>query len=81
MQEQVGTLERAGKYLVKTRNLRKECALSATQAARSDNPEVQALAVISVALAEAVGAKDDGWVGKIKQELGYAAIRNAGGGQ
>lgn len=67
----VTKLEHAGRYLVKTHNLRSECMMSATQAARAANPDARALAVLSVALAEVVGARDDGWVAEIKGTLGY----------
>jgi len=64
-------LERVGKYLVKTYDLREDCKLVATEAAQSPNADVRALAVLTVALADIVGAKDDGWVAQIKTTLGY----------
>jgi hypothetical protein len=65
----IQAIENAGIYLVRSRNLEGECRLNATEAARSDNPDVQALAIFSVALAEVTGAKDDGWVKEIKSTL------------
>lgn len=69
------TLEHAGKYLVKTRNLITEArTFTATAAAESRNPDVQALAVLSV-LVFRVGAalsrrmKHDGWVDDICEAL------------
>lgn len=68
------TLENAGKYIVKSYNLRNECELSATQAARHENPNVQALAVISIGLAgvifNGIDGSEDGWVLEAKAALG-----------
>jgi hypothetical protein len=69
----VRILEHAGKHLVKSRGSEVYGAarsLNATQAARSTNPDVQALAVLSVLLYRAVGSQQDGWVDEITAILG-----------
>lgn len=69
----IRSLEHAGKYIVKSRGLIAECEkLSAIDGANSDNPGLQALAVISVALARVLGVRDDGWTNTICNRLGVS---------
>lgn len=68
--EAVLILEHAGTHIVRSQSLRKECLLLATEAARHHNPDVNTLAILSVALAEVIEAKNDGWVNEIKRTLG-----------
>lgn len=71
MQQAISKLEHAGKYIVKSRRLEAAClCFTAVDGANSNNPDLQALAVISVALARVVGAQDDGWTGKVCTRLG-----------
>lgn len=68
--EAITKLEHAGKYIVKSRSLQAACCcFSAVDGANSDNPDLQALAVISVALARVVGAQDNGWTRTICNRL------------
>src|ERR1700730_18895904 len=65
----ISKIENAGKYLVKSRALRKECQLTATQAAHSRNPDVQALALLSLVLAEITGQQNELWCLEVKAAL------------
>ena len=70
VREAITTIENAGKYLVESRKLHQFCDLDVTDAARANNPDVQALALLSVVLAAICGVIDDGWVEKAKSALG-----------
>ena len=71
----IRTLESAGKYLVKTRNLRAEVlANNATQGATHEHADVQALSILSVALARVVGQGDQPWVKQICDTLHIAEV-------
>ena len=74
-QAAIDKIDHIGKYLVKTRNLHSVCALSAVQAAHTNNPDAHCLSILAVALAAISGAKDDGWVTEIKATLGFGGER------
>lgn len=71
----ISAIDGAGKHLVKSRNLQDAAAsLTAVQAAHSSDPDVQALAVLSVLLARVTGAQHDGWVLEICSTLGLPEV-------
>ncbi len=68
----VRKLERAGKYLVKTRPAilaAVKTNVSAVEAAESDNPDLHALALLSILLLRVCGNKHDGWATRVEQKL------------
>lgn len=68
--EAIEMLESAGKYLVKSRNLRSEVERhTAISAASHANPDMQAFAVLSIALAHIVGQHNQEWVRQAKEIL------------
>lgn len=65
-------LERAGKYLVKTRPELLEAVkanTSAVSAAESENAELHALALLSLLMLRVCGNKHDGWATRIENRL------------
>lgn len=72
----ITTLENAGKYLCKSRNLQDAVVhYNASQASKSENPEIQVFAILAVLLARVVGSNDDGWVSSICSTLNIPEVK------